>query len=100
VSALAYLVADTGIYIGVIMPATMRFMEVIAGRIGQAANMPSMGLIGGSMAGLGAAGIMTMNSFMAVMPVLTIVFMTREQVKKSCGIGPGESFLPEILRPR
>ncbi|MBN1532349.1 MAG: hypothetical protein JXA20_06785 [Spirochaetes bacterium] len=85
VSALAYLVADTGIYIGFIMPATVRFMAIIAGRIGQAVHAPSLGLIGGSMAGMGASGILSVNSLMAVMPVLTLVFMTREQVQKACG---------------
>lgn len=87
VAALAYLVAESGIYAGVIIPAMTRFMSGLTGQIGAVMGQGAPGsMFSDPFGSIGIVGNIIMNLIMAVMPVLTIVFMTREKVKRACGV--------------
>ncbi len=84
IGSLLYLLADTLVYVGVIMPIMLGFFDSITKQA-----IPSAGtgmMFFGIMGRLGVAGTILVNLVFTVMPVLTIVFMTRGSVRRACGL--------------
>lgn len=83
--ALAFLVADFGVYFAVILPATREMMELTMSQMGDlpgvGAAMPD-GL--GSFADFGAVGFVAVDLFLALLPIVVIALVTRRSVADAC----------------
>jgi hypothetical protein len=83
--ALAFLVADFGVYFAVILPATREMMELTMSQMG---DLPGMGAAMpegfGSFAEVGAVGFVAVDLFLALLPVVTIALVTRRSVADAC----------------
>lgn len=75
--ALAFLVADFGVYFAVILPATREMMELTMSQMGDLQGV-------GSFADLGAVGFVAVDLFLALLPIVTLVLATRRSVADAC----------------
>jgi hypothetical protein len=83
--ALCFLIADFAVYFLVIMPTMSRIMEITMAQLGELplADSSMMGQLG-SFSDLGAVGFVLINLFLAALPLVTLLVLTRRSVAEAC----------------
>jgi hypothetical protein len=83
--ALGFLVADFAVYFLVVLPATARMMELTMEQMGdlQLGGSDMFGGVG-SLADVGIVGFVAVDLFLAALPIVTLIVLTRRSVAEAC----------------